>query len=780
MSISTLLTSLKVLQCCKTVNAQSHAYDSRIARMSALLDEETIKNKLLLSFPSSSLPVSKFRRGMGRSTSIPAIVPSRSTMAKSESVANMSSFQTVEEEDDEPVILEVKHVHKKDTVPSYARPRKSDVSQVRIRGKDFSSGRLASIKTPVSDRNRPPIHRSPLASETVAAKLERTKTLAHKKPELPPIRVRNVSMVTGSKLDPIYNELKPEYQAIVSPRRSSHVHKSDLSTHFESLTLSPNKDTRRKSISPKKQNHSNGIEIIPKTPTIDLRRQKTASSRRDDLMPAISSVVDKHASPASGERSKASRRKTEVLPTVPRVPRRSEVFGMKIPRKNDQPPVPVLRTEQPKSMSKSQTLTDFRIARAESKQAIAMRSVKSPDYRKPVTPKTVTAASDIEDEQIKNIIRKIPPNDNARLFRKTEPIGPSIALRERQLSLYEQGEILDYRHIYFTGHVGRQHHRHMNNFDDENGDYKVVKGDHIAYRYEILEVLGQGSFGKVIKCIDHKNGCLVAVKIILNRSKFRAQGFIEAGILRTLSGGDSMIRYLGHYVFRDHLCITTELLGINLYELLKYNKFKGLPSKMVKSYTKELVAGLAFLASHGIIHCDLKPENILLSENNSVKIIDFGSSCHVTERVYTYIQSRFYRSPEVILGMEYGLPIDMWSLGCILAELYTGTPLFVGEDEVTVLSKIIETCGLMPENHSIGRMKTYREAIKSSRRSPGALRDPYYGLGWKDKALEEFVFACLVMSPERRIRPSEAILHEYVRDRRPLPKVPVGGRVSRG
>jgi serine/threonine protein kinase len=79
---------------------------------------------------------------------------------------------------------------------------------------------------------------------------------------------------------------------------------------------------------------------------------------------------------------------------------------------------------------------------------------------------------------------------------------------------------------------------------------------------------------------------------------------------------------------------------------------------------------------------------------SSIKVIDFGSSCYEHQRVYTYIQSRFYRSPEVILGLPYSMAIDMWSLGCILAELYTGYPLFPGENEVEQLSCIIEIFNL--------------------------------------------------------------------------------------
>jgi len=83
-----------------------------------------------------------------------------------------------------------------------------------------------------------------------------------------------------------------------------------------------------------------------------------------------------------------------------------------------------------------------------------------------------------------------------------------------------------------------------------------------------------------------------------------------------------------------------------------------------------------------------------------IKVIDFGSSCFENEKVYTYIQSRFYRSPEVILGMNYGLPIDMWSLGCILAELFTGYPIFPGENEQEQLACIMEMFG-PPEKHLI-------------------------------------------------------------------------------
>ncbi|KAL1835360.1 hypothetical protein VTK73DRAFT_5708 [Phialemonium thermophilum] len=223
--------------------------------------------------------------------------------------------------------------------------------------------------------------------------------------------------------------------------------------------------------------------------------------------------------------------------------------------------------------------------------------------------------------------------------------------------------------------------QHNYGYDDERGDYTIVPGDHLAYRYEIIDVLGRGSFGQVVRCIDHKTGVLVAVKIIRNKKRFHQQALVEVNILQKLREWDpknkhSMVNFTHSFYFRGHLCISTELLDMNLYEFIKANGFRGFSLKLIRRFTKQLLGSLLLLQQHRVIHCDLKPENILLRHplRSEIKVIDFGSSCFEHEKVYTYIQSRFYRSPEVILGMSYGLPIDMWSLGCILAELSSARP----------------------------------------------------------------------------------------------------------
>jgi dual specificity tyrosine-phosphorylation-regulated kinase 1 len=153
-------------------------------------------------------------------------------------------------------------------------------------------------------------------------------------------------------------------------------------------------------------------------------------------------------------------------------------------------------------------------------------------------------------------------------------------------------------------------------------------------------------------------------------------------------------------VFRKHQCLVFEMLSYNLYELLKNTKFRGVSLALVRKFAKQILRGLEFLSRPDvdIIHCDLKPENILLRhpKRSAIKIIDFGSSCLTTKKMYTYIQSRFYRSPEVLLGLPYSQKIDMWSLGCVLVEMHTGEPLFGGVDQLDQLNRIINMMGMVP------------------------------------------------------------------------------------
>ncbi|WWC64768.1 uncharacterized protein I303_107380 [Kwoniella dejecticola CBS 10117] len=365
------------------------------------------------------------------------------------------------------------------------------------------------------------------------------------------------------------------------------------------------------------------------------------------------------------------------------------------------------------------------------------------------------------------------------------------------LSDFERKEVLDFDKIYYTPLGVKKVNRppqpngatYNHGYDDERGDYLVVEGDHLCYRYEVVGVLGKGSFGQVVQCRDHKTGQSVAVKIIRNKKRFHAQALVEVKILQQLVEWDPedkhfMVRMTDSFSFRGHLCIITELLSINLYELIKANQFAGFTTVLIRRFTTQMLASLQLMRSHRIVHCDLKPENISLCHpaKSGIKVIDFGSSCLETEKVYTYIQSRFYRSPEVILGMNYAMAIDMWSLGCILAELYTGVPIFPGENEHEQLACIMEVLGV-PERYIVekaSRRKLFFDATgsprpfvnaKGRRRRPGT-KSLAAVLKCDDDLFVDFISKCLTWDPDKRLKPQPAMRHPWILSGRKRTAIP--------
>eukprot|EP01137_Pigoraptor_chileana_P023119 Opistho-2@88912 len=323
-------------------------------------------------------------------------------------------------------------------------------------------------------------------------------------------------------------------------------------------------------------------------------------------------------------------------------------------------------------------------------------------------PKSIKAKGVRSDESDRERSDSPVPNDDVPAA-PSLPLTPAAALKlwMPYMSQYEHGEVLDSPQVYFVGPNAKKKIRGVagaannNGYDDSRGDYLIQMNDHLSYRYEVLDLLGKGSFGQVVKCIDHKTDQQVAVKIIRNKKRFHHQALIEVKILDFLKKHDrdnshNIIHMTEYFYFRNHLCISFELMSLNLYEFIKNNNFQGFSLSLIRRFAVQILQCLKLLKEQNIIHCDLKPENVLLkhSTKSAIKVIDFGSSCFENERVYTYIQSRFYRSPEVILGQPYGTPIDMWSFGCILAELYTGYPLFPGENEVEQLACIMEILGV--------------------------------------------------------------------------------------
>ncbi|OHT03688.1 Dual specificity tyrosine-phosphorylation-regulated kinase 3 [Tritrichomonas foetus] len=417
---------------------------------------------------------------------------------------------------------------------------------------------------------------------------------------------------------------------------------------------------------------------------------------------------------------------------------------------------------------------------------------KSPAPTSPSTQITAKSKSNTPNKLIKNATTvSAPKAESATCFItkddvdtgqfnspgvvKGAPITPAFAKQRYRefLTTYENTEISNYKQIYFIGSTNKKVNGRgaASNFgfDSPTSYYKVQIGDHLAYRYEIVAIFGRGAFGEVVKCIDHKTKAIVAVKILVNTQLMHKQGAIEIANMQVVSKTKSP--YIGQvtdsFTFRNHLCIVTEVLGNSLLKHMEIKDFAPFSTKQLKSVVYDITSGLVAIHQAGIIHADVKLENVLFLVGSTlhVKIIDFGSSCAIGNTTYNYLQSRFYRAPEIILGIKYGTPIDIWSLGCIVAELATGKPLFSGQNEADQLKKFVEVVGAPPaalmaqsprknqyttsDGKIIGNPTPFKTRLSSVLKS-------------NDQPMIDFITKCLEWDPTKRITAAKAIAHPWI------------------
>ncbi|XP_012725972.2 homeodomain-interacting protein kinase 1 isoform X3 [Fundulus heteroclitus] len=292
------------------------------------------------------------------------------------------------------------------------------------------------------------------------------------------------------------------------------------------------------------------------------------------------------------------------------------------------------------------------------------------------------------------------------------------------------------------------------------GDYQLVQHEilcSMASSYEVLEFLGRGTFGQVAKCWKRGTNEIVAIKILKNHPSYARQGQIEVGILNRLSAENAdeynFVRSYECFQHKGHTCLVFEMLEQNLYDFLKHSKFSPLPLRHIRPILQQVATALMKLKSLGLIHADLKPENIMLvdpiRQPYRVKVIDFGSASHVSKAVCsTYLQSRYYRAPEIILGLPFCEAIDMWSLGCVIAELFLGWPLYPGASEYDQIRYISQTQGLPAEYLLSAGTKTSRFFNRGPDSSYPLWRlktpaEHEMEMGIKSKEARKYIFNCL-------------------------------------
>ncbi|CAM9660658.1 unnamed protein product, partial [Chrysoparadoxa australica] len=257
--------------------------------------------------------------------------------------------------------------------------------------------------------------------------------------------------------------------------------------------------------------------------------------------------------------------------------------------------------------------------------------------------------------------------------------------------------------------------------DDTEGHFKGRAGEILGDNFVMGEDVGTGTFGRVAECWDRKKSRSVAVKIVRKVRKYYESAQIEADILRDVNkrggaGLDLCVKMYDSFNHHGHYCLVFEKLGSSLYDLMVTNNYKGLPLYCVRSFSLQLLQAMEFLHSIDLIHTDLKLENVLLVSGalaqlvlpdgatmkvpvtTRVKVIDFGGATYSDEQKGSIINTRQYRGPEVTLGMGWSFPSDLWSVGCIVAELYLGDLLFATHNSTEHLALMERIIGPFPKH----------------------------------------------------------------------------------
>lgn len=336
------------------------------------------------------------------------------------------------------------------------------------------------------------------------------------------------------------------------------------------------------------------------------------------------------------------------------------------------------------------------------------------------------------------------------------------------------------------------------NWDDADGYYSYRLGEVLDGHFEIKAFHGKGVFSTVVRAKDLKAGKddpeEVAIKIIRNNDTMYKAGLEELIILKKLAGADPedkrhCVRFLSSFKYRNHLCLVFESLNMNLREVLKkFGRNIGLNLTAVRAYAKQLFISLKHLKNCGVLHCDIKPDNMLVNEaKNVLKLCDFGNAMFAGKNEITpYLVSRFYRAPEIILGLPYDHPMDIWSVGCCLYEIYTGKVLFPGPSNNDMLRLHMELKGPFPkkmlrkgaftgqhfdqdfnflatEEDPVTKKAVKRLLLSIKPKEIGALISS--SLGEDSKMLSSFkdlLERIFVLDPEKRMTVAQALSHPFI------------------
>ncbi|XP_015945867.1 serine/threonine-protein kinase AFC3 [Arachis duranensis] len=346
--------------------------------------------------------------------------------------------------------------------------------------------------------------------------------------------------------------------------------------------------------------------------------------------------------------------------------------------------------------------------------------------------------------------------------------------------------------------------------DDREGHYVFNLGENLTPRYKILSKMGEGTFGRVLECWDRQAREYVAVKVIRSIRKYREAAMLEIDVLQRLSKGEigisRCVQIRNWFDYRNHICIVFEKLGPSLFDFLKRNKYCPFPVDLVREFGRQLLESVAYMHELHLIHTDLKPENILLisseyvklptrkritsgemqfrclPKSSAIKLIDFGSTAFDHQIHNSIVSTRHYRAPEIILGIGWSYPCDLWSVGCILIELLTGEALFQTHENLEHLAMMERVLGPIPEHmvrrSTRGAEKYFRRGARLNWPEGAVSRESIRAVKKLDlledivssrvdssrSSLTDLLHGLLTYDPNERLTARQALDHPFFRN----------------
>ena len=300
---------------------------------------------------------------------------------------------------------------------------------------------------------------------------------------------------------------------------------------------------------------------------------------------------------------------------------------------------------------------------------------------------------------------------------------------------------------------------------------------HILKRFHLQKKIGQGAYGVVFKAIDKKTKETVALKKLFGAFRDDTDSqrtFREVMLLQELNGHNNIIRLLNVIKAENNLDLYL------IFDYMEADLFNVIRAKILEDIHKKYIIyqtlkALKFIHSADIIHRDLKPSNIFINSDSRVKLGDFGlaRTLHSGKNgfggiITDYVATRWYRAPEMLLGsIDYGKPIDMWGVGCILFELIVGKPLLMGKGTKEMISLMFEITGF-PDRKEYNEVKReyeipvdYEDLLKEKIRKKKSIKSLVSGFTNDSDAID-LMNKLLQFNPRKRLTAEQALEHPYV------------------